>query len=972
MKSRRESSSSRRGWSEALDSIGRLGRIAGVMAFVAATLVAAGTDPVAAATFTVTRTDDPAPDGCNSGVDCSLREAVIDANASPGPDVIALGSGTYELTIPGSLENAAATGDLDLTDDLTIDGIGPSGTVVSASGLAGGRDRVFHVRGAVTVAINDLAITGGVAPTAEPAGGGILQEDGSLSLGGVLLTENHNLSTGVIPNEADGGGVATLDGALSVVDSIISNNSTNDDGGGIAIAAGSLDLTRTLLAENTSTGPGSQGGSSTDGARGGGLSVGAAATGTIADVTISYNSVLDTDEYSGGGGLFIAGSVDASDLVVDFNQVESFGGGGLISETGSLTATSLEVEQNGAGGAGGGLAVQGSLDATGGRIFANTAGGAGAMIIGSNDGPMGDVSLVDVEVDGNGATVVGGVFVFPGAVLSLSGGSVASNRASGGPAGGLFNGGRATLADTEFIKNEASGGGAGILNAETGTLDATAISVLANDARPGLGGGILSLGETTLDRVAVAGNLADVAGSGIIVGDGSFTATDLAVLGNGGELQLGGGLFAWADVGTPTIELERAVFTGHSVTDGGGGVAMGGGARGAFTNVTVSGNDVTGGSGSGGGILVADTGTTLDLGFSTIVDNAAVSGGGLVARDGATLGSLASLISDNGGGDCATFSSATLMSNGHNVDGDGSCGFGGPNDLSAAGPMLGDTLGPLADNGGWESVMLTHALLPTNPAIDRATSPGCPSSDGRGAVRPAGPGCDSGAFEAPAAAAGSDHRLTIDKDLVGEVEAGGDARWHITIENTGTDPAPGRLTFADTLPDAVSFSSVAADDWDCSVAGQTITCFHDGDLDPGAETELEIVGAIVGGAGADVTNTAGVSTFGSVSPVFATAPGEVLGSGSAAEADDPPAAGEANRGGPSGAGRPGPPVSPPATGSSIPEVAAPAGSLPATGSPVPEVIVGALLAIGLGILLVGAGRRARLSPSRGEFSRSAD
>ena len=36
-----------------------------------------------AASFTVTRTDDPAPDGCTPG-DCSLREAIIDANAAPG------------------------------------------------------------------------------------------------------------------------------------------------------------------------------------------------------------------------------------------------------------------------------------------------------------------------------------------------------------------------------------------------------------------------------------------------------------------------------------------------------------------------------------------------------------------------------------------------------------------------------------------------------------------------------------------------------------------------------------------------------------------------------------------------------------------------------------------------------------------------------------------------------------------------
>jgi CSLREA domain-containing protein len=39
------------------------------------------------ATFTVTRTDDPAPNGCAVG-DCSLREAIIDANITVAHDTI--------------------------------------------------------------------------------------------------------------------------------------------------------------------------------------------------------------------------------------------------------------------------------------------------------------------------------------------------------------------------------------------------------------------------------------------------------------------------------------------------------------------------------------------------------------------------------------------------------------------------------------------------------------------------------------------------------------------------------------------------------------------------------------------------------------------------------------------------------------------------------------------------------------------
>ncbi len=50
-----------------------------------------------AATITVTRTDDPAPDGCLPS-DCSLREAVLAANATVAHDTIVLRSQTYTLT----------------------------------------------------------------------------------------------------------------------------------------------------------------------------------------------------------------------------------------------------------------------------------------------------------------------------------------------------------------------------------------------------------------------------------------------------------------------------------------------------------------------------------------------------------------------------------------------------------------------------------------------------------------------------------------------------------------------------------------------------------------------------------------------------------------------------------------------------------------------------------------------------------
>src|SRR5262245_30316248 len=46
---------------------------------------------------------------------CTLRAAVQEANALTGPDTITLPAGVYRLTTPGIGEQAAGTGDLDVS-----------------------------------------------------------------------------------------------------------------------------------------------------------------------------------------------------------------------------------------------------------------------------------------------------------------------------------------------------------------------------------------------------------------------------------------------------------------------------------------------------------------------------------------------------------------------------------------------------------------------------------------------------------------------------------------------------------------------------------------------------------------------------------------------------------------------------------------------------------------------------------------
>lgn len=66
-----------------------------------------------AASLQVTRFDDPVPDGC-APQDCSLREAVLAANALPGPDTVHLSAGRHFLEQRGIDENEGLTGDIDI------------------------------------------------------------------------------------------------------------------------------------------------------------------------------------------------------------------------------------------------------------------------------------------------------------------------------------------------------------------------------------------------------------------------------------------------------------------------------------------------------------------------------------------------------------------------------------------------------------------------------------------------------------------------------------------------------------------------------------------------------------------------------------------------------------------------------------------------------------------------------------------
>lgn len=163
----------------------------------------------------------PGPDGFTS-----LREAICAANVAPGLDTItfdnSLDSIPITLSIPGTDEDANATGDLDITGDLTITGNGATNTIIQAgTNDTNGIDRVFHVVSNVNVTFENLTIRYGQTTA---SGGGIYNTSGSTA---VLDSEiNGNRA-------AFGGGIANIEGTITLNQSTVSGNTATANGGGI-------------------------------------------------------------------------------------------------------------------------------------------------------------------------------------------------------------------------------------------------------------------------------------------------------------------------------------------------------------------------------------------------------------------------------------------------------------------------------------------------------------------------------------------------------------------------------------------------------------------------------------------------------------------------------------------------------------------------------------------------------------------
>ena len=672
-----------------------------------------------------------------------LRCAIDKANSTPGLDTINLASsGSYPLVATGNNEDNNATGDLDILDDLILNG---NGATIDASAL---NDRVFDIISVTSATINDLTVTGGSGGF---QGGGIASNGSSVTLndstvtgntgsngagivsvsGGTLTLENTTVSDNDAANL--GGGITMSDsGILHITGGSITRNNAASFGGGIYTqSSGLVRVTGALIDGNVSA-PGPRGG--------GGISHQGGTLEVLGGTQISNNTASRGGAiYSRGGG-----SVLVKDSTLGPGNVTNGGeGGGIYGFGGGVTVDNSTITGNTSnGGTGGGIMNFSSVLVENGSVISNNTAIDGGGIFNNS----GTLDVTDSTIEGNVASANNGGGIWTAGIADVVNSTLRSNSANVGTgAGGAIYQRSGTLDVISstiggLINTDANTSKTGsAIEVASGTTDVTDSLVAHNTAndRGGIqtaGASVVSILRSTFDTNR-AGNLGAAINS-----SGRLTVTDSTFKGNfsyyGGAVSAGG-----------NSTITGSTFFGNTGHRSAGGLRAVG--TQTITNSTFSDNTLNIGGVPGGAGLYVD-GTSI-LRHLTITDNHAPNnvGGGislygtitmdnlLVAGNTAFSGALASA-------DCYTPGGAPITNNGHNIFGI-YCGtpFNATDIIGSPSSPVDPVLGPLQNNGGLTD---THALLAGSPALGAGNS--SLSEDQRDDPRPQGDADpDIGAFE---------------------------------------------------------------------------------------------------------------------------------------------------------------------------------------------------------------------------------
>jgi CSLREA domain-containing protein len=192
---------------------------------------------------------------------CTLREAIIAANADAavdrcpagsGSDTVVVPAGTFLLSLVGR-DEAAHVGDLDVVGTLAIRGAGADATIIDAGSSDWPRmDRVVHVLAGADLTLSRLTVRGGNCWN----GGGIFNA-GTLTVVDARIRGNLTTTdaSGVCGTTGGGGGAGILNaGTLTLVRCTVSGNragaDTEDASGGALLNRGTATIEASDLSGN--------------------------------------------------------------------------------------------------------------------------------------------------------------------------------------------------------------------------------------------------------------------------------------------------------------------------------------------------------------------------------------------------------------------------------------------------------------------------------------------------------------------------------------------------------------------------------------------------------------------------------------------------------------------------------------------------------------------------------------------------
>ncbi len=374
-------------------------------------------------TYSVNDTGDSGDGTCDAT--CTLRDAVLTANANPGDDVVQLAPGTYKLD--GQLE-------IDTGGKVTITS---SGTRDNTFIDAQGNDRVLEVLSGANGEVDNVTLRNGLGGEggavfvddtatfttnnallstneAQDEDGGAIYNDGTVNLNNTLLERNS-------APDGYGGAIYNDGGTVNLTDSSITGSYLDDGyGGGIYNDGGTVTLLRSHVDSNFAD------------ANGGGIYND---SGTL---TLNQSTVNSNYSEDDGGGIYNAGGTLAvNQSAVNSNHAED-DGGGIYNDGGTLTLNQSAVNSNhaeyyGAGiyNDGGTLTVAQSTVNSNFGVESDESNGGGI----NND--RGSLTITDSAISGN-TNYAYGAGIYNNGNMSIDRSAIDHNS-SYYPGGGIYN-----------------------------------------------------------------------------------------------------------------------------------------------------------------------------------------------------------------------------------------------------------------------------------------------------------------------------------------------------------------------------------------------------------------------------------------------------------------------------------------------------------------------------------------------------